>query len=73
MGRRMTIQVMERPWHAQHGLIDFLDVSWDFTFEVAYWEKSVLVIERSGLQGRFREERCIDELLGCIDCDTFLS
>ena len=29
--------------------------------QIAFWEKSTLVIERCGPQGRFREERYIDE------------
>lgn len=28
---------------------------------MAFWEKNTLVIERCGPQGRFREERCIDD------------
>ena len=32
-----------------------------FPGQIAFWEKSTLVIERCGPQGRFREERYIDE------------
>jgi hypothetical protein len=31
------------------------------SLQMAFWEKNTLVIERCGPQGRFREERCIDD------------